>query len=206
MYFNLEGDINGAAMLSENGGYDSEKFCRQIMKNKIKITGTETCSAVKEWKTYYLNMHPTQNLNEDVADKDLTDEEISDLLKRFFFPMSADSCCVTIVDPYLFASHTDSALLSSILKENVTSKKLRIITTRRNIDSSIKNSVISDLKANGFDVKIIKRNDIHDRWWYSRVSGFTCGTSFNGFGKNKMTTIKLLDQTELNAIIDNFGC
>lgn len=206
MYFNLEGDINGAAMLSENGGYDSEKFCRQIKENGIKITGSLTCTEVDLWRSYYLNMHPKQILCEAIVEKDLTDDEIRNLFKEFFFPLAADSCCVTIVDPYLFSANTDVALLSSILKENVLSKRLRVITNPRHINHTIENSVVEDLESSGINVKIIHRTDIHDRWWYTRVSGFTCGTSFNGFGKSKLTTIKLLDQKELDVIVVGYGC
>lgn len=51
---------------------------------------------------------------------------------------------------------------------------------------------------------LINKRKLHDRWWYTRKSGFVLGISFNGLSI-KDSTIKMLDDNELNAIINKFG-
>jgi len=203
MYFNLEGNMDCAAMLSERGGYDSEKFCAQIKERKLEIKGTLTCAEVNKWREYYFRMHPKQVLNEDIMERNLSDDEIKEEFEKFLNPLSVDFCRLTIIDPYLFADHTNVALLVQILRQNVKSKKIRIITKRSNVNGAIKNE-FEDL-LNEFDIEKKYEDSIHDRWWYTRVNGFQCGSSFNGIGKEKLITISLLRGKDLNRIIDEYG-
>lgn len=203
MYFNLEGNMDCAAMLSERGGYDSEKFCAQIKERQLEIKGTLTCAEVDKWREYYFRMHPKQVLNEDIMERHLSDVEIKEEFEKFLKPLYVDYCRLTIIDPYLLASHTDVALLVQILQQNVKSKKIRIITKRSKVNDMIKNEF--EVSLNEFDIKVEYEDNIHDRWWYTRVNGFQCGSSFNGIGKDKLITISLLKGEDLNRIIDEYG-
>ena len=116
----------------------------------------------------------------------------------------ADSCSITIVDPYLFSKNTNADLLYDILKNNVKSKSVRFFTNFGNDDLTTKNSVQDRLKNDGYLIEHNNRSDSHDRYWFSRIAGFTVGTSFNGIG-NKLSTFSMLKQNDLSGIIKIFG-
>lgn len=205
MWFEVNGDIDVSMMLdSQYGGINTRKFCEQLIANQARITDYKTSTEIKKWKNYYLDMHPKQYLTEDILSDSITDEEVKKAFNRFFKPLSANSCPVTIIDPYIFARSTNVNLLCSIIMDNVQSKKVRFVTKLSNADSTIKNEIETRLKESGFEIYVEDRLDIHDRWWYTRIKGFTCGTSFNGISR-KTTMLNLFSDEDLTQIINKFG-
>ena len=204
MYFKIEGTPNIAQMLSTHGGIDTRKFCNQLLENSAHITQFITCIEVEKWKKYYLEMHPHQTLNEDVLPDGITDAEIKSAFEKFFKPLAADACSLTIIDPYIFANGTNVALLVDILNTNIKSKQVRFVANSRNSNTSIETDIITQLKNMGFTVNIDNRTDIHDRYWYTRKNGFSCGTSFNGISR-KTTMMNLFPDQDLSDIIAKFG-
>lgn len=204
MYFKIEGELDVAKMLSTHDGIDLEKFCEQLLSNNNQIVKTYTSSQVEQWEGYYREMHPCQILNEDVVQSEVTDEDIKQIFNRFFKPMAVDACPLTIIDPYIFATGTNISLFVDILSANVQSKKVRFVTNSRNSDTSVKENIYTQLTNMGFTVDIVDRTDIHDRYWYTRIKGFYCGTSFNGISR-KTTMINLFPDQDLSDIISKFG-
>ena len=205
MWFEINGQIDVSLMLDEQvGGINTQKFCSQLVTNHVKVLGFKTSTEIEKWKNYYLDMHPKQYLTEDVLPASITDEEVKKAFDKFFKPLSANFCRVTIVDPYIFARFTNVNLLCSIIVHNVQSKKIRFITKLSNADSTIKNEIETSLEDSGFEIYVEDRSDIHDRWWYTRIKGFTCGTSFNGISR-KTTMLNLFSDEDLTAIINDFG-
>lgn len=208
MYFNLSGKIDVSLILvKSNKKAKAEELARQIIESGLEYEGNLLNSAVekmKEHEKYYIEMHPKMTLNEDYIEDNISIKEIHQLFQRFFVPLRADICCLTIVDQYIFANGTNVTLLTDILKTEATSKQIRFITKSSNVDATTKNNVETILKADGFNVDINYSNQLHDRWWYTRINGFTTGISFNGL-RRKESTIKMLDQSELSKIISNHG-
>ena len=204
MYLKIEGKMDIAQTLSTHGGIDTSKFCNQLLENHARITQHFTCVEVEKWRKYYLEMHPHQKLNEDVLPDGITDDEIKSVFEKFFKPLSAEACSLTIIDPYIFAAGTNVALLVDILNTNVKSKQIRFVTNSRNTDVSIEASIKTQLTNMGFTVDIVNRTDIHDRYWYTRMKGFSCGTSFNGISR-KTTIINIFPDQDLSDIIAIFG-
>ena len=204
MYFKIEGELDVAKMLSTHDGIDLEKFCEQLLSNNNQIVQTYTSSQVEQWEKYYAEMHPRQILNEDIIQSEVTDDEIKQIFKRFFKPMSVDACSLTIIDPYIFATGTNVSLFVDILSANVQSKQVRFVTNSRNSDTSVKENIYTQLTNMGFTVDIVDSTDIHDRYWYTRIKGFSCGTSFNGISR-KTTMINLFPDQDLSDIISKFG-
>ena len=125
MYFNISGKMDISKMLStQGGGIDSQKFCEQILNNNLQIKGYKTCAEIEEYEKYYKEMHPKMRLCEDIVKMELSDEEIKQLFKKFFRPICADVCPVTIIDPYFFKS---PPFIYDVIEENIKSQKLRII-------------------------------------------------------------------------------
>ncbi len=207
MYFDVNGDVDVASMLSsEKGGIDREKFCGQILEKRLTIDGYQMNSQVEEWRQYYTDMHPKAILLEALLKKECTKEEIEREFSKFIKPLMAADCTVTIIDPYLFAKNLDIDLFCNILADNIASKSVRIITNEKNRYSNActQKNIEQRLKDLGFKL-IIKHDDqSHDRYWYSRVNGFSIGTSMNGISK-KLTTLLSLPQEDLNEIIKMYG-
>lgn len=202
MYFNISGKMDISKMLSAQGGrIDSQKFCEQILNNNLQIKGYKTCAEIEEYEKYYKEMHPKMRLCEDIVKMELSDEEIKQLFKKFFRPICADVCPVTIIDPYFFKS---PPFIYDVIEENIKSQKLRIIYNSQYNENSQVNDFIANIKSKGFTVDIVDSHISHDRYWFTRVSGFTTGTSPNGIGK-KISTFSMLSQKDLHAIISIFG-
>lgn len=204
MYFKIEGELDVSQMLSSKGYIDKEKFCSQLLKNKNIITNFYTCSQIEQWEKYYLERHPKQNLNEDILFTSITEDQIKAVFKKFLIPLFANNCSLTIIDPYIFAKNTNISLLVDILSANVQSKKVRFITNYDNKDEDVEKDVKKQLINMDFNVNIKYRSDIHDRYWYTRIKGFFCGTSFNGIGR-KTTMLNIFPDQDLNDIINQFG-
>ena len=119
MYFNISGKMDISKMLStQGGGIDSQKFCEQILNNNLQIKGYKTCAEIEEYEKYYKEMHPKMRLCEDIVKMELSDEEIKQLFKKFFRPICADVCPVTIIDPYFFKS---PPFIYDVIEENIKS-------------------------------------------------------------------------------------
>lgn len=210
MYFKFDGTINGTQCIIDiaNCGKIRKSTMIEIINSKnINVTGFVLDSEFNEYKDKakkYDEMHPKMTLNEDFVNNKISNDEIKKLFNKFFLPLSVDSCELTIIDPYVFAKGTNYSLLLDIIKANVCSKKIRFIRNENNDDSTVLNNISNDLQNNGFKIKLINKRKLHDRWWYTRKSGFVIGISFNGLSI-KDSTIKMLDDNELNAIINKFG-
>lgn len=210
MYFKFEGivDCTKCANDISNFGYIKEETMLEILKNpQIRVTGFMVDAIIKQMEersTIYGMMHPKMLLKEDWIDKDISDSELEKNFKKFFFPLSSDSCRVTIIDPYIFSSGTNSKLLLNIIKENVKVREIRFVRNMNNDYALIRDEMIRSLEDDEYKIEEINATDLHDRWWYTRKAGFTVGVSFNGLSR-KNSTIKMLDDFELNRIIARYG-
>lgn len=210
MYFKFDGAIDRIQCVMDIVKYKKiqESTMIEIINSKnINVTGFVLDSEFNEYKDKakkYDEMHPKMTLNEDFVNNKISNDEIKKLFNKFFIPLSVDSCELTIIDPYAFAKGTNYSLFLDIIKANVGSKKIRFIRNKNNDDSTVLNSISNDLQNNGFKIMLINKRKLHDRWWYTRKSGFVIGISFNGLSI-KDSTIKMLDDNELNAIINKFG-
>ena len=210
MYFKFDGTINGTQCIidiANCGKIRKSTMIKIINSTNVNVTGFVLDSEINEYKDKakkYDEMHPKMTLNEDWVDNTISDDEIKELFNKFFAPLSVDTCELTIIDPYIFAKGTNYLLFLDIIKANVTSKKIRFIRNDDNDDSAIFNIICNDLKNHGFTITKVSNKSLHDRWWYTRKNGFVFGISFNGLSR-KDSTIKLLEDGELNAIINKFG-
>ena len=205
MWFKVDGEIDVSTMFDDKeNGINTQKFCNQLISNNVEIVQSRTNSEIEEWENYYIDMHPKQNLLEDILLASTSNDEVKDIFKKFFKPLSVESCCVTIIDPYIFAKGTNVNLLVTILDSNIGSRKIKFITTAANSDNVVKTDIETKLSNLGFDITIEDRKDIHDRWWYTRINGFYCGTSFNGIS-HKTTMLNLISDNDLNEIIKIYG-
>ena len=208
MHFKLKGTTDCSLIITKKTDVDkARELARQIIDNGLEFKGYITDAEVDklmEYKKYYESMHPKMTLNEDYISDSITTGEIIKMFDKFFVPLDAANCQVTVVDQYIFSNGIDVALLTDIIKKNVTSLKVRFLTKQSNEVASVKNNIINVLSTFGFSVHVDYDNNLHDRWWYTRVNGFTTGISFNGFSR-KESTMKMLDQSELNNIILKHG-
>lgn len=210
MYLKITGNIDATLLVIDiaNHGKVKENTLTTFFSNGVEVVGFENSGTIDTWRMKaeaYDSMYPKMSLNEDWVNSPIKQQKLMGLFSKFFVPLSAEACRVTIVDPYIFAKGTNVTWLSSIIIDNVKSKEIRFVRNQANDDSVIFQQIESILKNNGFNVSFINAGaTLHDRWWYTRKSGFTIGISFNGINK-KNSTIKMLDDAELNQIILNHG-
>ncbi len=109
---------------------------------------------------------------------------------------------LTIVDPYIFPKRHDGdyddLFLGIIRKAKVSSVK--IITDKGKVDAETYDSICSKLSIK---MSVYYSTEYHDRWWIieSKKAAIMCGTSLNGFGKGKPSTITTLPEHDVLQII-----
>ena len=168
MYFKLKGTTDCSLIITKKTDVDkARELARQIIDNGLEFKGYITDAEVDklvEYKKYYESMHPKMTLNEDYISDSITTGEIIKMFDKFFVPLDAANCQVTVVDQYIFSNGIDVALLTDIIKKNVTSLKVRFLTKQSNEVVSVKNSIINVLSTFGFSVHVDYDNNLHDRF------------------------------------------
>lgn len=143
-------------------------------------------------------------LTEDFVPKTITNINLEKVFKKFFDDTQIGNDEVTIADQYIFSNGVNIQLLSKIIVDNVKSKKVRFVYNKYKNDNQNYNSIIGNLKNNGFQINLVSTQDLHDRYWYSKTDGFLVCASFNTLQKSP-TIIKKLDCQEVCQIYKYYG-
>lgn len=199
-----------------NGEYDFTKPIREIVNDKkiskeTMLNIIDSCIPI-EIKTEgvlikelsKLDSSKKKLLTEDFVPKTITNINLEKVFKKFFDDTQIGNDEVIIADQYIFSNGVNIQLLSKIIVDNVKSKKVRFIYNKGKNDNQIYNSIIDNLKNNGFQINLVSTKNLHDRYWYSKTGGFLVCASFNTLQKSP-TIIKKLDCQELCQIYEYYG-
>ena len=199
-----------------NGEYDFTKpICEIVNDKKISketmLDIIDSCIPI-EIKTEgvlikelsKLDSSKKKLLAEDFVPKTITNINLEKVFKKFFDDTQIGNDEVTIADQYIFSNGVNIQLLSKIIVDNVKSKKVRFVYNKGKNDNQIYNSIIDNLKNNGFQINLVSKQNLHDRYWYSKTGGFLVCASFNTLQKSP-TIIKKLDFQELCQIYKYYG-
>ena len=199
-----------------NGEYDFTKPIREIVNDKkiskeTMLNIIDSCIPI-EIKTEgvlikelsKLDSSKKKLLTEDFVPKTATNIDLETVLKKFFDDTQIGNDEVTIADQYIFSNGVNIQLLSKIIVDNVKSKKVRFVYNKYKNDNQIYNSIIGNLKNNGFQINLVSAQNLHDRYWYSKTGGFLVCASFNTLQKSP-TIIKKIDCQELCQIYKYYG-
>ena len=199
-----------------NGEYDFTKpICEIVNDKKISketmLDIIDSCIPI-EIKTEgvlikelsKLDSSKKKLLTEDFVPKTITNINLEKVFKKFFDDTQIGNDEVIIADQYIFSNGVNIQLLSKIIVDNVKSKKVRFVYNKYKNDNQIYNSIIGNLKNNGFQINLVSTQNLHDRYWYSKTGGFLVCASFNTLQKSP-TIIKKLDCQELCQIYKYYG-
>jgi len=153
----------------------------------------------------YMAEDNLQYIEEAMGDRNMSLPEKIKLLSSELIKIGSAENQLTIVDPYIFPKKYDDdycdLFLGIIQTAEVSSVK--IIADQRKTDSAICDSIKSRLSALSIPMYVYFSGNYHDRWWIieSKRTGIVCGTSLNGFGKGKLSTIRPLGDQDVEKII-----
>ena len=136
--------------------------------------------------------------------KNISNADIETIFENFFSDTRIGNDKVTIADQYIFSNGVDVQLLSQIIVNNITSKKVRFLYNPKRKNQSVLQNLQATLMSKGFQVDLDTTTDLHDRYWYSKNGGFLVCASFNTLSKSP-TIIKPLDSDELHEIQKYYG-
>ena len=151
-----------------------------------------------------LNKGNKKLLTEDFVPKTATNIDLETIFKKFFDDTQIGNDEVTIADQYIFSNGVNVQLLSKIIVNNEKTKKVRFVYNKAKNDNQTYNSIVGNLNNNGFQINFVSTQNLHDRYWYSKIGGFLVCASFNTLQKSP-TIIKKLDCQELYQIYKYYG-
>ncbi|EJP24231.1 hypothetical protein HMPREF1142_1214 [Peptostreptococcaceae bacterium AS15] len=157
------------------------------------------------WKNYMAENN-YQYIEEAVGNKNMTLSEKISFLSQELLNIGSKGNELTIFDPYLFPKKCDKDyidLFLGIIREAEVSS-LKLIIDSRKCDINLRENIIEKVPV---QVSVYYSETIHDRWWIveNLKKGILCGTSLNGIGKDKLSTITPLSKDDVEKIINDIS-
>lgn len=113
---------------------------------------------------------------------------------------------LTIFDPYLFPKKCDKDYIDLFLGIIRAAKvsSIKIIINSRKCDINSHKNIFEKVPV---PMSVYDSEAIHDRWWIVEnvKKGILCGTSLNGIGKDKLSTITPLSKDDVEKIINDIS-
>jgi hypothetical protein fuD12_03009 len=155
------------------------------------------------WENYIAENN-YQYIEEAVGNKNMTLSEKISFLSQELLNIGSKGNKLTIFDPYLFPRKYDNDYINlflGIIREAEVSS-LKLITDSRKCDITLRDNIIQRAPV---PVSVYYSEYIHDRWWIVEnvKKGILCGTSLNGIGKDKLSTITSLSEDDVEKIIND---
>lgn len=166
----------------------------------IHISNKEVDDA---WKDYMAENN-LQYLEESIGDRNMTLAEKISFVSTELLKIGSAENTLIIVDPYFFPEHHDddyAKLFEGVVKASKVSR-VKVIINKRKFDKKIYEDIRDRLSIS---MTVYNANDIHDRWWIidETKRGLLSGTSLNGVGKGKLSSITELSREDIKICLDN---
>lgn len=171
----------------------------------IEISNKDCNNACRD----YMAENNFQVACESVGHPNMSLEEKIDFIYSELEKIKAENQTLIIMDSYIFPKrHDDDYLdffLGFIKKSKI--KKLKLITSSKinKYNSHLHLELKIELKKLSIALEVFRLEKLHDRRWIveEKKTGFLCGPSLNGIGKDNTTTISPLSEEDVISIINN---
>lgn len=166
-------------------------------------------SEVNKLWTDYMAEKNFQSLEESVGNRNMSLSEKIFLFSSELIKIGSSDNPLTIVDPYIFPKRHDEDYCDLFLGIIQTAKvsNVKVITNQQKYDPAVYNSIQSRVSELSIPMYVYFSEDYHDRWWIieNKKTAILCGTSLNGFGKGKTSTIAPLSEEDTGKIISDIS-
>lgn len=157
----------------------------------------------------YMAENNFQIAYESIGNSNMSLEEKIDFICSELKKIKAENQILTIMDPYILPKRYDhdylELFLGFIKKSKI--KKLKLITSSesKKYNSDFHLVLKNELKKLSIALEVLRLEKLHDRRWIveEKKTGFLCGPSLNGIGKDNTTTISPLSEEDVISIINN---
>lgn len=157
----------------------------------------------------YMAENNLQDVDEAIGNRNMTLEEKILFLSSELLNIGSEENQLTIVDPYLFPKNHDEDYVDLFVGVIRAAKVLsvKIITDLKKYESNLCLSIKQQMPV---QMSVYNSNELHDRWWIveTEKKAIICGTSLNGVGKGKLSTITSLMKDDVEKILNgiSIGC
>lgn len=171
----------------------------------MEISNKECENAYRD----YMAENNFQIAYESIGNSNMSLEEKIDFICSELKKIKAENQILTIMDPYILPKKYDpdylELFLGFIKKSKI--KKLKLITSSesKKYNSDFHLVLKNELKKLSIALEVLRLEKLHDRRWIveEKKTGFLCGPSLNGIGKDNTTTISPLSEEDVISIINN---
>ena len=157
------------------------------------------------WKNYMAENN-LQFIEEAVGNKNMTLSEKISFFSGELLNIGSEGNQLTIFDPYLFPKKCDKDYIDLSLGIIRAAKvsSIKIIINSRKCDINSHKNIFEKVPV---PMSVYDSEAIHDRWWIVEnvKKGILCGTSLNGIGKDKLSTITPLSKDDVEKIINDIS-
>lgn len=157
------------------------------------------------WKNYMAENN-LQFIEEAVGNKNMTLSEKISFFSGELLNIGSEGNQLTIFDPYLFPKKCDKDYIDLFLGIIRAAKvsSIKIIINSRKCDINSHKNIFEKVPV---PMSVYDSEAIHDRWWIVEnvKKGILCGTSLNGIGKDKLSTITPLSKDDVEKIINDIS-
>lgn len=157
------------------------------------------------WKNYMAENN-LQFIEEAVGNKNMTLSEKISFFSGELLNIGSEGNQLTIFDPYLFPKKCDKDYIDLFLGIIRAAKvsSIKIIINSRKCDINSHKNIFKKVPV---PMSVYDSEAIHDRWWIVEnvKKGILCGTSLNGIGKDKLSTITPLSKDDVEKIINDIS-
>lgn len=154
----------------------------------------------------YMAENDFQYIEEAVGNRNMTLSEKISFLSSELLNIKSKGNLLTIVDPYIFPKKHDADYVDLFLGiiEKAAVSSVKIITNPQNCDAALRKLIEKKLPVS---ISVYGDNNLHDCWWIieNEKKAIVCGSSLNGIGKGKLSTIAILPETDVDKIIKYIG-
>lgn len=157
------------------------------------------------WKNYMAENN-LQSIEEAVGNKNMTLSEKISFFSGELLNIGSEGNQLTIFDPYLFPKKCDKDYIDLFLGIIRAAKvsSIKLIINSRKCDINSHKNIFEKVPV---PMSVYDSEAIHDRWWIVEnvKKGILCGTSLNGIGKDKLSTITPLSKDDVEKIINDIS-
>lgn len=160
-------------------------FCKHISNSELD-------------RTFNIALGDDQIFCEETLWREMTEDEKTAKMQKFFNTIGTNGNELIIIDPYLAPkneSYEYFSFLTNILNSSNASNIIIYTNTAKNDLDRIKGDL-------NMPLRVINTTHFHDRFWIANnEKGFLTGTSLNGIGK-RFSLIQTLDAEDVEAILN----
>lgn len=166
----------------------------------VKIPNCEVNKKLIDW----LAEENLSDIYETICEPNMTLNDIITRIGDELLSIGSEGNTLMIFDPYIFPKKHDVDYKDVFcgIVSRCKSSSVKVFTDLTRVNEGLLNDIKSVLNVN---IIIESKTGLHDRWWIieEEKKGLHFGTSLNGYGKGKISTISSFSDSDVISILNS---